>query len=132
MLNNISPMYTFPSFITPTSIPSSGDDSLVLNLKYVLYTKYRIIQKVSSGFEDDRIMVGPRQHRSCLYQCPQCDYKNKNHFNLKYHLECHTRNQRFKCPLCSFSSHFKFYTDRHLELHHINNSPITFPQVNEV
>ena len=70
-------------------------------------------------WKNTKIMVGP-QHYQWRHQCDQCDYKNKNHFNLKYHLKCHTRNQRFKCPLCSFSSNFKFYTDRHLELHHVN------------
>ena len=64
-------------------------------------------------WKNTRVMAGS-QHYQWRHQCDQCDYKNKNHFNLKYHLKSHTRNQRFKCPLCSFSSHFKFYTDRHL------------------
>ena len=63
----------------------------------------------------------------CWYECNECNYKNRNPFNLKYHMNCHTRNQRIKCPLCSFSANAKFYVARHLKFHHLNLADDTPP-----
>lgn len=62
-----------------------------------------------------------RYSQQCfLYECDECNFKNRFPIIWKYHMKCHKRNHRIKCPLCSFSAESKFYVARHLKLHHLN------------
>jgi len=64
-----------------------------------------------------KMEIDPHQN---WHKCRECNFKNKLATNLKYHMNCHTRNYRVKCPLCSFSGKSNFYVARHLKLHHLN------------